>query len=193
MRPAHSAREIGASAEGWTASHQYFNEARAFSAGNHPREKPETGGLPNFNEARAFSAGNRGLCWHPTHPRCHFNEARAFSAGNPRPVQISTQSVRAHFNEARAFSAGNRRGGHPSRREVAAFNEARAFSAGNLARRARRRADRHAFNEARAFSAGNQRPVQIQMHLLRPSMRPAHSAREIVIGSARFTARVSLQ
>ena len=62
MRPAHSAREISAAELHARAGGNRFNEARAFSAGNHRQ-----------------SVGISDIEW-------GFNEARAFSAGNPAPV-----------------------------------------------------------------------------------------------------------
>ena len=82
MRPAHSAREIDRSGEPGGTRSTGFNEARAFSAGNHPKRTTLMTETPRFNEARAFSAGNPTR-QPPPRQRCEcFNEARAFSAGN---------------------------------------------------------------------------------------------------------------
>ena len=61
------------------------------------------------------------------------------------------------------------------------FNEARAFCAGNRppVRRPARNTGR--FNEARAFCAGNREVVMKSTGEIRASMRPALSAREIVV------------
>ena len=58
MRPAHSAREIWTLQAFLPGKFGCFNEARAFSAGNHLGWRLHAVGYPRFNEARAFSAGN---------------------------------------------------------------------------------------------------------------------------------------
>ena len=164
MRPAHSAREIAMLTSTSSPSHGGFNEARAFSAGNHGH-------------------------WHfGCHRQCSFNEARAFSAGNLPRCAACVAAIRSRFNEARAFSAGNRGRwlGQTGRRRC--FNEARAFSAGNRRRYLIRLRVSPGFNEARAFSAGNHGVSGEQG--VGPgvaSMRPAHSAREISNGCKPIT------
>ena len=63
--------------------------------------------------------------------------------------------------------------------ELFSFNEARAFSAGNLLADVRPQLASEPFNEARAFSAGNHPFAAGREVHTPPSMRPAHSAREI--------------
>ena len=182
-----------------------FNEARAFSAGNLDVSEASVDAYVDASMRPAHSAreiliracGHKGplqASMRPAHSAREifrmpsaldgacgcFNEARAFSAGNPRngaaerPQDLLASMRPAH--SAREIASSTR----PTMRRTSSFNEARAFSAGN---RLASRQEHHrewSFNEARAFSAGNQFSSSSESTVYIASMRPAHSAREIL-------------